>query len=216
MYILFAVLLAAGTAGWLTPASGQMNRSDSSNVRTTLILHGSAGVDPTCASVANACDGAGPTVDVTGVAGPSIYLLLGNYERLSGVQCAFEWDPSWALAFGLWNCQESALTAVTPQASGDSLGTITVAFNEISGGGTVGVGVLSFTSAGTGCISLVESVYPFGNHIFDIHSDPQNIAIDEANWGRVCVGGGGINTCDTWLPAVEDKTWGGIKAQYLR
>ncbi len=214
MRVLFATFLVIATFGVVSEASGEQCVGPT-NPCTSLVLHAGAAVDPSCASVASACDGTGPTIDITGTAAPTIFLLLRNYERISGVQCAFEWDPTWTLTFGLWECQSNALSAFTPSASGDSLGTITVAFDEISGGTTAGVGMLSFGSAGAGCISLVESVFPFGNHVFDVNSDPQNIQIDAQNWGKVCVGAGGLDTCEAMV-AVEARTWGEIKAHYRR
>ena len=45
------------------------------------------------------------------------------------------------------------------------------------------------------------------------HITRQAPPVSDANRGRVCVGPGGINSCEPTAP-VENATWGAIKSQY--
>jgi hypothetical protein len=64
---------------------------------------------------------------------------------------------------------------------------------------------------GSGCFDIVESVYPEGTCVVNCQSAAEPVM--KSNWGRVCVGPGGINSCDPVVP-VESATWGAIKSQY--
>ena len=63
----------------------------------------------------------------------------------------------------------------------------------------------------SGCFEIVQSAWPGGTYVMNCQHELE--AIPPSNWGRVCVGPGGINTCDPVLP-VESATWGAIKATY--
>jgi hypothetical protein len=148
--------------------------------------------------------------------GPAaIFLFVMNYNAVAGVQTAFLPDPSWTFTFGLWDCQPGQLNAVTPAPPfGATAGTITTAFNCLTGPDLGVIGRMFFVAGAVGCIQQVQSSYPFGIHVLDCQQGIDQITENQAyRLGKICVGQGGYDTCDPH-PAVEPATWGGIKAQY--
>ncbi len=151
-------------------------------------------------------------VAVTGVG--CAFLLAYNHTSLRGVQTAFDFG-GWNLMFGLWDCQGGQLFAVVPEnPGGPTSGTITTAFNPVETGELAVIGRMFFQIPATGCLSQVQSTYPFGIHVID-----GNLANDEIpdpagnRVGKLCVAPDvGVNACSP--AAVEPATWGGIKAQY--
>jgi hypothetical protein len=191
------------------------------NACTTIVLHAVNAVPGPCDTGVDCQEGGTlPTLNVSGMATPSIVMLVANYDRCQGVQCAFEWDPSWVFTFGLWDCQPNQLSAVTPTASGETAGTISTAFDEITLGAVAPVGRLGFgASPASGCISIIDSSFPDATHVVGNFGEgivPQPVIED--NRGRVCVGGVAAGAYDACIPvvAVEPTTWGSIKAQYSR
>ena len=71
-----------------------------------------------------------------------------------------------------------------------------------------------FNSIGAGCLSMIESSYPFGNHVIHPSVIPPETPLRANNMGKVCVGEDGTNTCACIPEAVEPATWGQIKASY--
>ena len=68
--------------------------------------------------------------------------------------------------------------------------------------------------AQAGCISQVQSSFPFGCHALDCNQDIDRIMENGIQpLGRMCVGQGGVDACDFPI-AVEPATWGRIKATY--
>lgn len=187
------------------------------NSCTTIVLHAVPGISATCTQTMD-CTTTTPLVDITSPTGPyTVLMYIKNYEEALGVQCAFDWPGTWSFGFGLWSCQTGQLTATTPTAPGPTTGTITTAFNAITGGGLAPIGLLVFNSIGPGCLSIVESTFPFGNHV--INSAQEAAPVGDQNEGRICadqVGppGPGHNACDCIPNAVEGATWGQIKASY--
>jgi hypothetical protein len=143
-------------------------------------------------------------------------MYLKNYDIVNGVQVAFDWPKSWTFSFGLWNCQVGQIFAVVPSAPGPFTGSIVTAFNSITGGALEPIGQMIFNSLSpTGCLSIIESGYPFGNHVVDNMASPTHL--QDENEGRVCVGADGWNTCDCrGATPAEAATWGLIKATYGR
>jgi hypothetical protein len=180
----------------------------------TLPLHFKAVAFANCGDFAPVdCEGTRP--DVLAITGTGCaFLLAYNHTSLAGVQTAFDFG-GWTLMFGLWDCQVGQLNAVTPQnPGGPTSGTITTAFTPVTTGELAVIGRMFFTIPATGCLSQVQSSFPFGIHVID--ANLENDQIQDAESGRVgkiCVGAGGVDACDP-VSAVEPTTWGSVKAQY--
>ena len=67
-------------------------------------------------------------------------------------------------------------------------------------------------SGPTGCLSQVQSSYPFGTHVLDCSLQVDQIR-EPARLGKICVGPGGYDACHTLNP-VRPATWGQVKATY--
>jgi len=87
--------------------------------------------------------------------------LRTDERRASGIRLA----ATWAFGFGLWNCQVGQLFATQPSAPGPLSGSIATAFGPISGGALAPIGMMVFMQIGAGCLSIIESGYPYGNHV---------------------------------------------------
>ena len=184
------------------------------NPEITLPLHFKAVAFANCGDFAPVdCEETRP--DVLAITGTgAAFLLAYNHTSLAGVQTAFDFG-GWTLMFGLWDCQVGQLNAVTPQnPGGPTSGTITTAFTPVTTGELIPIGRMFFTIPATGCLSQVQSSFPFGIHVID--ANLENDQIQDAESGRVgklCVGAGGVDACDP-VTAVEPTTWGSVKAQY--
>jgi hypothetical protein len=183
------------------------------NPNITLPLHFKAVPFAACTDIAPVdCMTNRPDLNaVTGMG--CVFLLAANHTSLSGVQTAFDFG-GWTLMFGLWDCQVGQLFAVTPSnPGGPTAGTITTAFTPVTTGELAVIGRMFFEVGVTGCLSQVQSSYPFGIHVVDALVQNDEIHDPVGNRvGKICVGAGGIDACDA-MP-VEAATWGGIKAQY--
>ena len=178
----------------------------------TIVLHARDGVagcnDPQQQGID--CVNGRPNLDLTGMQMPCVYVMLRNYDDLGGVQCAVDWPAAWTFLGGSWGCLPGSLEGQVPKGPGD---TIAIVFNCINGGALVTMGLMIFgPPVGGGCLSIIESGFPFGNHTVDCNLD--NTPIHPANVGRLCVGAGGYDACDPAATAVESATWGRIKTQY--
>ena len=203
-HVLVAVVLAAASA----PARGE-------NECTTVVLHAVPGLDVDCQTTLD-CASVPPTIRIDNPAGMySVVVYLKNYDRVMGVQVAYDWPTTWSYGFALWMCQPGQLGPGQPTGPGPISGTVSVAFNAISGGELAPIGMLIFYSIeARGCLSIIESAYPFGNHV--INDDGGVTPLLDINEGRVCVGSEGWNTCDCRVTSTETSTWGQIKATYGR
>lgn len=184
------------------------------NPQVTFPLHYKASSFEACTGVSPVdCTTNRPVVAATSGSAAAIFLLVHNTTSLAGVQTAFQFDGTWLLTFGLWDCQGGQLNAVTPaMPGGPTAGAITTAFNCVTTGGLIVIGRMFFTGPTAGCISQVQPTYPFGIHALDCVQGTDQIT-EDARLGKVCVGAGGVDACDP-VSAVEGATWGGIKAQY--
>jgi hypothetical protein len=182
------------------------------NECTTVVLHAVSGIDTDCQTALN-CTTVQPATRIDNPAGLyTVYMYLKNYEQVHGVQVAFDWPATWSFGFGLWNCQPGQIFATQPSAPGPLTGTIATAFNLISGGALAPIGIMVFNQIGAGCLSIIESGYPFGNCV--VFQEEETHLLDD-NEGRVCVGSDGWNTCECRAAtAAEAATWGQIKATY--
>jgi hypothetical protein len=155
-----------------------------------------------------------PSTDYT------IYLMVANYLHVAGIQTAFDWDPGWVLNDVLFNCRANQLNAILPdpgRPGGPSTGTVSTAFDCVTGPALAVIGRLRFTSGPGGCITQVQSCYPFGVHAIDcangIDLINANDPYQRLRLGKICVGQGGHDACDPII-ATEPATWGRIKASY--
>jgi hypothetical protein len=202
--------IAAVVLGVLLALSGVASAQN--NNCATVVLHAISGFDTDCLTSLD-CTSVPPTVRVDGPVGSyTVVMYLKNYDTTKGVQVAFDWPVTWSFGFGLWNCQTGQLFAVQPTAPGPVSGTISTAFDPISGGALAPIGVMVFNSIGAGCLSIIESDYLFGNHVID--ENQVATPLRDNNEGKVCVGEDGVNTCECIPEAVEPATWGQIKASY--
>jgi len=204
-WLAIAMTAAAGTA----LAGGNPN--------FTLPLHAKVtqGYEPCEGYLPVDCLSVHPTVEVQSGQSVAIFLLVANAPELTGVQTAFDVDPSWTFAYGIWDCR--GRYAFSPQLPfGPTTGTISAGFNCITGGQLLPIGRMFFI-AGAGCIGQVSSTFPFGTHVLDCHGEPDMIVPSEpgqaARLGKVCVGTGGNDACAVATP-VAAATWGRIKRTY--
>ena len=186
------------------------------NENTTIVLHARDGFAP-CddPQQQGICVDRPPTLDLSGMQMPWVYVMLRNYDELLGVQCAFDWPSTWTYLGGEWHCLPGAIEARVPIAPGPITGTLIIAFNCISGGALAPVGRMIFgPPSGGGCLAIIESGWPFGNHVIECPFPHEGTPILPENWGRVCAGAGGYDACWPASTPVEPVTWGAIKGQY--
>ncbi len=199
--ILAALLLNAGDGAGAGP-----------NHRTTLVMH--AQTEFVHCALADPCLApAGPSVTITDPGRlVNIYVVARNYDHLAGIQWAFDWHPSWIVYGGGWTCPPGALGIPfpPPYGPGPVQGSCTSAFDCLSGGSSQVIGSLQAVP-GEGCLEIIESALPDGTHALSCSYEVDPIA--PANRARVCVGSGGLNTCESAVP-VEPATWGTVKALY--
>jgi hypothetical protein len=168
------------------------------------------------------CVSTRPTVNAIAGEPTVVYVMLHNFVAIGGIQTAFEWDPSWNLVYGLWDCQPGSFDGSDPQNPGGPIaGVLSKAFVCVTGPALAVVGRMFFVGVESGCIQQVQPSHPgLPDGIAAIDC---NIAIDqitdspadEGRLGRICVGSGGHDACDRVLP-VEGATWGRVKATYGR
>jgi len=185
------------------------------NPQVTLPLHYKPSSFEACAGIAPVdCLTNRPAIEAVSGQAATIFLLAANTTALAGVQTAFEFGTSWNLAFGLWDCQTGQVSATQPiMPGGPTSGTIATAFNCVTTGTLQVIGRMVFNPGPTtGCITQVQSSYPFATNALDCLQGVDGIT-EDTRLGKVCVGAGGIDSCDP-ISAVEPATWGAIKAQY--
>ena len=184
------------------------------NPNTAIVLHAVPGSFGPC-QIEDPCGTAeGPRVTIEPSGPYVVYVMLRNYANVSMAQMAFQWHPSWSFFYGLWDCQPSggAICEGTPvNPGGPTAGTFSCRFDCITGGSTAVIGRMTFNSPQAGCLEVIESSFPYGTYVYSC--DQQIDAVVPSNRGRVCVGAGGYDACESVTP-VESQTWGAIKCQY--
>jgi hypothetical protein len=148
----------------------------------------------------------GPTVEISAPGQTHvIYFLVRNYAEITGLQAQLDWPPDWTWLFEI----------TCPPIPGDCFhlgpNTISCSLGDCLTGSSSRVLAAIHMIPGSGCFSIVESPWPGGTYVLDCQGQPE--VLPARNWGRVCVGPGGIDACDPASP-VESVTWGSIKAQY--
>ena len=176
------------------------------NANTTFVLHAVAAQYGGC-DIPDPCALAGPNVEIVHPGQPHvIYFIVRNYAAIAGFQADLAWPSDWTWLFEISGCPPGALDCFHV-----SKHTISCVFNCITGGATVVMAAIHMVP-GSGCFEIVESVSPGGTYVMNCGLGELE-SIPKSNWGRVCVGPGGINTCDPVVP-VGSATWGAIKATY--
>ena len=181
---------------------------------TTLVLHALAVGSALPCEIDDPCLGPGPAVEVDPLDAPHHAILVArNYqEPMTGLRCAFDWDPGWQFVSGNWGCLPGALAEITPVGPGPQAGSLLVVFDCIQAGTSAVVGWLIFGSATEGCVQVIES--SIGCGLCTLECDPGETPIHPKNVGRVCVGPGGSAPCDPVATPVRAETWSRIKGQY--
>jgi hypothetical protein len=141
----------------------------------------------------------------------TVYLLAYEHNLLAGLQTAFEWDPSWCLEIGLWDCQVDQVSVRTPRSpGGPQEGTLTTAFDVVTSPAATVIGRM-IMRAGQGALSLVESNYPGGTHVTGADGVPDQLP--GSRLGRIDADGqAGYAPCPeirptirTWICCVDDQ-----------
>jgi hypothetical protein len=145
----------------------------------------------------------------------TVFLLAWNYFQIAGIQTAFDWDASWSLNFGLWDCQAGQLSAVVPMnPGGPTAGALATVFNCINGPALAVIGRMSMQTGPVGCISQVNSSYPGGILVLDCQGQTDTIPGHQGHrLGSICVQTQGVDACQVQVP-VEESSWGRIKGTY--
>jgi len=176
------------------------------NENTALILHAVPGFGTTC-GIADPCS-TGAQVQVQ-VQKPgewtTIYVVLRNYDNVRDVIFEATWDPGFEVFFGT-DCFPGCYDCLWIDQFNHRLTWYAGVGCQVGGQSVVLGRLYAWPTAG--CFTLVQGDYP---EVTSCQGETDRIQVK--NLGRVCVGPGGIDTCNGPV-AVESETWGAIKAQY--
>lgn len=177
------------------------------NDRVTVVLH-AVETDFGPCDLADPCVAGNSNVEIAHQGQVhAIYMILRNYDSISAFHCAFDWDSGWHFQYGLWNCFPGFYSCeVTPNGPGQVL---ECGIDCVQGGSII-AGRLAMIPT-SGCLSIIDSQFP--TEVFDCQGTYEGTRVADANRGRVCVGPGGYDACNSVVP-VESLTWGRIKGQY--
>ncbi len=157
-----------------------------------------------------------PQVEIVEPGQPhAVYVLLRNFDNVFYLQFALDWPQDWGRAFGWWYCQMGCICEQFPDQPGPVLGAYSCCFNCITGGASTVIGYMFFQTPSAGCISIVDAAVGVPQGTF-VESCAGGLDIDpvlQRNRGRVCVGPGGVNACESPAP-VESSTWGQVKRAF--
>jgi hypothetical protein len=141
----------------------------------------------------------------------SVFLLVANYTAIAGYSAGFEWDPSWSYLAVLLDCRPGQTGHFFPKTN--SMGVVS-AFLCVNGPALTVVGRIVFSVGQAGCLRFIEPPSPNGILVMDCQQNIDEITdLDSPRLGRVCVGPGGHDACDSPLPVIG-STWGQIKRSY--
>ena len=156
-----------------------------------------------------------PQVEIVEPGRPhAIYVLLRNFDNVYYLQFALDWPQDWQRAFGWWYCQTGCICEQFPFNPGPVLGAYSCCFNCLTGGASSVIGYMYFQTPAAGCISVIDAAVGVPQGTFVESCDLTQIdPILERNRGRVCVGPGGVNACQS-VTSVESSTWGKVKRTF--
>jgi hypothetical protein len=159
------------------------------------------------------CNGLPPDVNVQSGENIVVYVLLRNYDAASAVRYRFEVDGGkngiwgdWTMLFSTFGCLPGQTTSASP---GPISGDLETHFLCIEGGALQVIGLMVMRAGSHGCLGISDIEF---SGIWDC--DQATTEVAPGNRGRICVGKGGYDACDSMPVAVEPVTWGAIKAQY--
>jgi hypothetical protein len=175
------------------------------NEGATIVLHARVmDVNATCTTPQDVngldCDEVRPLVNLTTGTNYDIYVYAKNFDAaIRGVQLKFNWPTDWTFMGWFGNCQANNLGAVAPTATERNLA---VAF-DCNGYGEVlqPIGWLRLHAGASGCLEITSADYPYGTHF--LRCTGQTSGIASTHWGRVCIGSGGVDRCDSPPPPGE-------------
>lgn len=208
--------LALTTALVLLPPSAAVAGD---NPAFTIPLHAKlTAPEPLCLVSAD-CANLPPRVNVPPDTLITVFVLVNNYTGITGLQTAFEWDPSWTILGGACDCRMSDVCAGPWEEGGPGGGNSNLAVASlscVSGPAVAAVARMFFRTGSAGCLEQVQSGYPFGIHAVDCRGGQDLISpydpAGQLRLGKICVGQGGRDAC--MVTPVEARTWGAIKATY--
>jgi hypothetical protein len=179
------------------------------NANTTLVLHALPTSFGPC-QIEDPCDPGPPSVSAPPNTMVAIYVIARNYDDIKLIQLALAWGD-WDLLYGLFDCLPGQWPGCIGPTNpgGPTRGTISTIFDCIVGGESAIVARLHYLTGSSGCVDVIESSFPFGNHALSCGNEVDHI--DAANWGRVCIGAGGVDACEPASIPVDATTWGAIK-----
>jgi hypothetical protein len=195
------VVSVAGTPTW------------AGNQDVTFVLHVVQTEYGTC-DIGDPCVSGPATIEVRSPGQwHAVYLVVRNYEAVSGLWCAFEWGAGWEFIYGAWNCFSGWYSCELQPGGpgGPRYGTLGCSFDCIKGGAFIAGRMLMRPTSG--CLSIID---PEGRTASVIDCNGEVTMLLDRNRGRICVGGGGYSACDPAPVPVDGTTWGQIKGQYGR
>jgi len=200
------VILLAGVAG-ASPAQAV-------NDQAVLVLHAlpyNSGQSCSNYEIANFDCRTPATVSVGGAETIDAFLMVYDFDDVSGVQCQFEWGAGWVFQGWRGGCVANQVNGVTP--TGDTQRQIATAFDAVVRPARVAViGWLTLTTGPADCLQIGESTYPFGTHIVD-QGTGTSTAIPLERRGSICSGQNGVDGC-TLGTTMTNSTWGAIKSGF--
>ncbi len=170
-----------------------------SNCFTTLALHARSGWTDECLFPGQPdCRTVFPNVQVQPNGQYRVYLYMQYTEGATLLQTAFAWPEGWTLVQSLWNCRSNQVVtqAPDPNSQGGAIaGTLVTTFDCVTTPNMVPLGFMDFQVGNSGCLTQIQSAYPFGTHMEDCR---QRISLlwDPERLGSVCVGPGGYRPCE--------------------
>ncbi len=189
--------------------------------QTTIVLHATPVRGSNSAAFCDdpgVCDGVEPRTRVDSQEPHYIKVLTRNFDTdISGISCAFEWDPTWTWGFGIYHCPDPGGPGppTSPgEPGGPIYGAYTWIFDCIEAGSTIILGTLVVNPGTSGCLRIIESAYPCGLCAFTCDTYVEGVEIDAQNVGRVCIGQDGHAPCEPATVPISAVSWGHIRAQF--
>jgi hypothetical protein len=202
--------------GLLGLAISSSTAAGAANESTTIVLHAQPwDLGQFCAAWQGHfdCTGVPPVINVQPGDNIVVYVLLRNYNAVSGVRYRFEVDGGengvwgdWTMFFSDIGCLPGQIASELPDPTSGDFDTN---FLCIKGGVLRAIALMVMRAGTHGCLGISDIEF---SGIRDCDFGITGVA--SGNRGRICVGNGGYDACDSMPVAVGAGTWGAIKAQY--